>query len=93
MMTTPERLAMDTWDPPIVSDADIEQAQLEAAGRRLSALQQQGVCVHGSVVGYRQPPIYPEQEDLQPGQVACTGGCGRVFESDEAWLAAIAELV
>jgi hypothetical protein len=82
----------DYDDPGTYSDADIEQAEMEAEGRRLAALRRQGICTHGSVVGYHDPPIYPEQEGLKPGQERCTAGCGRVFDSDDDWIAAIRDL-
>jgi hypothetical protein len=72
-------------------DADLEQAQMEAVGNHLYALRQRGICTHGSTVGYVGKVIYPEQEGLEPGQSRCTegaGGCERVFDSDEEWVAA-----
>ena len=39
-----------TYDPEIprgFQDADIEQAELEAAGAHLHALRRQGICTHG----------------------------------------------
>ena len=65
--------------------ADMEQAEMEAAERA-------GRCTHGSAAGYHDPPLYPEQHGLKPGQLACTkhtGGCQAVFDSDEDWHAAM----
>jgi hypothetical protein len=74
-------------------EADAEQAELEAAGVAIARARARGVCTHGSVVGYRNPPFYPEQEGLQPGQLRCTDGCGAVFDSDEAWSLAMDEAI
>lgn len=45
-------------------------------------------CTHSTAVGYADPPRYPEQKDLQPGQVRCTSGCDGVFSGDKDWIAA-----
>jgi hypothetical protein len=77
-------------------DADIEQYEMEAAGDAIARAERAGICTHGSAAGYHYPPIYPEQEGLQPGQLRCTkhtGGCQRVFASDEDWYAAMDEAV
>jgi hypothetical protein len=77
------------YDPEaIYQDADIEQAEMEAIGNRIHQLRKQGVCCHQSVVGYRNPPAYPEQEGLEPGQLRCTDGCGQVFLTTSHWNAA-----
>lgn len=68
-----------------IDDADIEQAAWEALGARIHALQQDGVCIHGSAIGAGGDP------DLIGGQLRCTDGCGRVFGSEEEWLDALAE--
>ena len=83
------------YDPELPAgfqDADIEQAEFEAEGRRLAALKRRGVCTHGSAVGFSGTVTYPEQEGLKVGQMRCTDGCGRVFESDEAWMEAVRSL-
>ncbi|MEV1003355.1 hypothetical protein [Nonomuraea sp. NPDC050202] len=72
-------------------DADLEQAAMEREGNRLAALRARGICTHSSGVEYRDPPFYPEQTGLLPGQSRCTegtAGCARVFNSDEDWVAA-----
>lgn len=38
-------------------DADIEQAQYEAIGRRLSSLQKRGICSHGWMQGPPGKPV------------------------------------
>jgi hypothetical protein len=73
--------------------ADREQAQIEAHGRAVARAEAAGRCCHGRAVSYRDPPVYPEQEGLAPGQLRCTAGCGSVFGSDAAWLAAIERAV
>lgn len=45
-------------------------------------------------MGYRVPICYPEQAGLKRGQSRCTegtGGCDRVFGSDDDWYAAMDE--
>ena len=69
-------------------EADLLQASYEREGRAWAAARRAGRCTHGSVTGYHNPPIYPEQEGLQPGQMVCTAGCDSVFNSDEEWHAA-----
>lgn len=46
--------------------------------------EQQDECRHSSRVGLPESGeiFYPEQENLRPGQVACTDGCGQVFDSE-----------
>lgn len=73
------------------NDADFEQAELYRRGRLASLRRKQGICTHDSVVGYLAQPIYPEQIGLKPGQERCTSGCGRIFESRDAWLDAMHE--
>ena len=34
-------------------DADIEMAEFEAEGRRISALHKRGICTHGAGLGHR----------------------------------------
>lgn len=73
-------------------DADMQMAEMTAVGNAMHRAQKRGICTHGSVVGYRVPACYPEQAGLKPGQSRCTegtGGCDRVFESDEDWYAAM----
>ncbi|MEU1273638.1 hypothetical protein [Streptomyces sp. NPDC005799] len=71
-------------------DADLIQAEMEAAARRLAAHGKAGFCTHQSAVGCIPEPVYEEQIGLKPGQLRCTSGCNTVFESDEAWEAASA---
>ncbi|MCF6467298.1 hypothetical protein FAF44_02575 [Nonomuraea sp. MG754425] len=69
-------------------DADLEQTAMEREGNRLAALRAKGICTHSSGVMYRDPPVYPEQAGLRPGQTRCTegtGGCTFVANSDEEW--------
>jgi hypothetical protein len=66
-------------------DADIEQYEMEQVGNAIYRAEQRGICTHGSAVGYLPDPVYPEQEELKPGELKCTKGCGRVFENDAAW--------
>ncbi|MEU9576285.1 hypothetical protein [Streptomyces chilikensis] len=82
--------ALQAWHEERM-DADLEQAAMEREGRHLDALRRMGICTHGSAVGWIAKPVYPEQKNLQPGQVACTSGCGTVFDSDDAWYAALAD--
>lgn len=83
------------WDNEVVyRDADIEQAQMVTEGNRLHRLRQSGMCLHSSAVSLPDSGevFYPEQEGLQPGQVACTehtGGCNAVFPSQDAWFQAM----
>ena len=74
-------------------EADFEQAEMEAAGNAIYAARKAGKCCHTSTVGYINPPVYPEQEGLKPGQSRCTEGCGEVFESDQDWYDAMDEAV
>ncbi|MEU7855128.1 hypothetical protein [Nonomuraea sp. NPDC049141] len=72
-------------------DADLEMAEMERRGNYLHALRQRGICTHSSGVEYRDPPVYPEQVGLKPGQSRCTegtGGCTLVVNSDKEWYAA-----
>lgn len=76
-------------------DADLEMAQMNARANYLASLREQGICTHSSAVGYVGKVNYPEQKGLKPGQSRCTegtGGCERVFNSDEEWFAAMEEL-
>lgn len=79
--------------PAGYQDADIEMAELEAAGARIAQWRRSGGCAHQGAVSYRNPPVYPEQEGLEPGQLRCTDGCGMVFADDEAWSDAVAEIL
>lgn len=74
-------------------DADIEMAEMAQAGNAIHAARKRGVCCHQGTVGYSSKPCYAEQEGLKPGQMRCTDGCQRVFESDEDWYAAMDEAV
>jgi hypothetical protein len=76
---------MSAYDPPLISDADLEMAEAAEIGAAIHARQKQGICCHLSAVGYVGRVIYPEQEGLLPGQVRCRDGCGTVFASDEEW--------
>lgn len=77
-----------TWtdyEPPLISDADLEMMEAEIIGHGIAARQKQGICCHLSAVGWVGEVIYPEQEGLLPGQVRCRDGCGMLFSSDEEW--------
>jgi hypothetical protein len=73
----------DIWQEPTLfdqpNDADIEMAQLEAAGNRIWALKQAGICTHTSANGF--------------GPVRCTSGCGTVWATDEEWLDAMSDAI
>lgn len=75
------------------ADADREQARMEAIGARFAAAEAAGTCTHGRAYGYRVPVFYPEQEGLQPGELRCAEGCGRVFASDADWVGAIHDAI
>ena len=70
-----------SYDPELPAgfqDADFEMRDLEAAAARDTALKARGICTHGWVQG---------TPGRQTGPVRCLEeGCGKVFESDEAWL-------
>jgi hypothetical protein len=51
-------------------EADMEQAEMEAAGNAIARAERAGICTHGSAAGYHNPPLYPEQAGLKPGQLA-----------------------
>jgi hypothetical protein len=94
-------LSHDPEIPAGYQDADLLQADLEAAGRHIARLQARGICTHGSVIGRSASGavIYPEQEGLEGDQLACTeqakraDGCRRVFADQEEWHAASAEVL
>lgn len=79
----------------IFQDADIEMAEMTREANRLARLEAQGICTHQGVQGrgdgkgplpggfYRE-----EQRDIPVGHLKCHG-CGELFESDEAWYAAM----
>jgi len=75
------------------NDADIEQWEMDQVGRAVAAAHRAGRCTHGSAVGYSVKRYYPEQEGLRPGQSRCRSGCKAVFDSDEAWHAAMNEAI
>lgn len=74
-------------------DADLEQAEMERAGAAIWAAKQRGICTHSGAVSYLDPPLYPEQVGLRPGQLRCTDGCNRLFDSEEDWFAAMEEAI
>jgi hypothetical protein len=94
-------LSHDPELPAGCQDADLLQADLEAAGRHIARLQAQGICTHGWTVGLPDNGkiIYPEQEGLTGGQRRCMeqhdreGGCRQVFDSEEDWHAAMGEVL
>jgi hypothetical protein len=59
-------------DSPI-QDADIEMAQLAAAGRRQARLRRQGVCTHGWIETRGGSETHP---------VKCKD-CGKLFRTEE----------
>jgi hypothetical protein len=59
-----------TYDPERpggYQDADIEQAELQAAARHEAAVRRRGVCTHGSWQGHTER----HRPDLEPGEVEC----------------------
>jgi hypothetical protein len=60
-----------------MNDADIEYANLVAAGTREARLRKQGICCHGWTQSYN--PIWAIH--LKPGEVQCKE-CGKVFASE-----------
>ena len=81
-------------DPEVPSgyqDADIEQAEWYDEGRRMELARAAGRCMHQSWVGMNHDgkgPLeggnyYSVQIGLSTGQVVCTEGCGRVFDSED----------
>lgn len=70
-------MVFDDEVPAGFRDADIEQAGLEAKGRRSAALKRAGICDHGWVQGT------PGAD----GPVRCLD-CGEVFATDREWWAA-----
>lgn len=78
---------MSYWydEEAVYQDADIEQMEMEEESNRLWALRAQGICIHGSAVGFSGEVHYPEQEGLKIGQLRCTDGCGTIFNDDEEW--------
>jgi hypothetical protein len=69
----------------VYQDADLEQWEMEQTGAVIDAQRRRGICCHLSVMQYRNPPFYPEQEGLKPGQCICTDGCGKVFDTEDDW--------
>ena len=74
-------------------DAGIKQDEMDAAGdayhAALARYRRTGdrtYCPHGSGVGYRNPPVYPEQEGLRPGEFRCHH-CGTAMPEAEFWAA------
>ena len=49
------------------------------------ALEAAGLCSHRSAMRAHNEPRYREQQQLLPGQLLCTHGCGTVFDTDEQW--------
>lgn len=93
-MTSYSRYDTDPWaDVEALEtqrfDADLEMAEMARQGNAIAAARKAGRCAHQSAVGYRNPPVYPEQAGLKPGQSRCTDGCGTVFASDDDWYAAM----
>jgi len=64
-------------------DADFEQAELERAGARSSALRKRGICDHGWTA-----PADPSAYHVgKPYKVVCNH-CGAVFADSDAHMAA-----
>ena len=57
-------------------DSDIELANFENVGKRLTALSKKGICYHGHVKD--------ETFNKPDGKVTCFG-CGKVWNSDKDW--------
>jgi hypothetical protein len=73
-------------------DADLEMAEMDAAGDAIAAARKTGRCPHLSAQGY----LPGEDRGITPGQLRCTDGgrgCGAVFQSDDDWYAAMDEAV
>lgn len=73
-------------------DADLEMAEMAAAGNAVTAARRAGECAHQGTMGY----LPGEDRGLKRGQLKCNdggSGCGRVFASDEAWYAAMDEVM
>jgi hypothetical protein len=65
-------------------DADMEMAEMEAAGNAVAAARKAGRCAHQGAMGY----LAGSDRGLKPGQLLCNDsgkGCGRVFADEEAW--------
>lgn len=61
-------------------DADMEQAEFEAAGRAEAAARKRGECPHSHGYGYAGgKEFYPGQGALRPGEFRCTDICGAVI--------------
>lgn len=75
----------------VIQDDDVEMAIMEEEARYRHSLEARGICLHGSSVGLpaSRQISHPGQVGLKPGQVRCTAGCGRVFNSDEEWYEAL----
>lgn len=63
-------------------DADMEMAEMEQTGKKITQLEALNLCWHGSSVAYRNPPVYKKQENLKPGQVACWD-CDYVADTEQ----------
>lgn len=75
---------INTYDEEaIYQDADILQAQYEAESNRYWRLKQAGYCTHGGWFCHVDPPYYPEQVDLKPGEARCNDGCGLIFDTED----------
>jgi hypothetical protein len=74
--------------PAGYTDADLLQAEFEAEGDRLAAIERTGVCTHSGTQGYSERC----RPDLNPGQVACLD-CGVMFASEDDYLDAREEVL
>ena len=74
-------------------DADLEMAELAAAGNAVAAARRADRCPHQSSVGYSGGPRSVQQEGMKRGQVRCTDKCGQTFGSDEEWYEAMEEAI
>ncbi len=88
-----------TYDPEIpagLQDADLEEAELEQVGDQLAHLQRQGVCTHNWVAGPANPS---HGAGLTGEQLRCIeqhdrpDGCRQVFADEDAWHAAMEEVL
>ena len=61
-------------------DADLEQAELEQAGRDHRQAIREGNCPHLSGFHFRAEAFYPEQVGLTQGQMFCTD-CNQVAQN------------
>ena len=69
----------------VIQDADAFIAQENSHYRLQKKAMEQGICFHDSWMGLAIDGTiyYPEQSLLKPGQVICTDGCKRIFDTED----------